>query len=1374
METSLPHEEIDRAASERATAQKTDAVPPEHADRPAVTQFVVGIGASAGGLEAIEAFFDHVPEDSGLTFVVVQHLSPDFKSLMDELLARRTRLPIRRVEDGMAIQPNAVYLIPRKKNMVLSFGKLLLTDQDQKSGPNLPIDIFFHSLAQDMRERAVGVVLSGTGSDGSRGLKDIREAGGLVVVQDPESASFDGMPKAALATGTADLVLHPAAMPAKIVQYVKHPVRADLQKGRVEIQSGDELDAVFSLLRRHFGVDFSLYKPSTLGRRMERRMTLQNVETLAAYVARLETDSAELDHLYRDLLVEVTQFFRDKEAFDILKSEVIPKLFEQASAEDGLRVWAPGCATGEEAYSLAMLFHEHAEACKRNFDIKIFATDVHRTSLEIASAGAYREASVAELPRSYLERYFVHKRHKFVVNQELRRMVIFAPHNLTKDPPFTKLDLIVCRNVLIYLNPAAQRKILTLFHFGLRTGGVLFLGPSENVTDLEDEFDVVDRHWKMYRKRRDIRLHPGTGLATMPLSETAMLFRHQLVNLGKSDAHFPDVYENLLARYVPPSLLLNEHHELVHSFGDARKYLQVPEGKATNDLLKMLDHPLRIAVSSALHQAAKTKTPVVYSGVRTKLHGQEIHLKVSAVPLPNKRTQSDFFQVCLEPEAGIASPPESQQAFDVQGESVERITGLERELMYAKEHLQSTIEELETSNEELQSTNEELVASNEELQSTNEELHSVNEELYTVNAEHQRKIEELIQLTSDMDNLLASTDIGTIFLDLDLNIRKFTPAIARLFNLMPHDVGRPFKHISNNLKIDNALLEQLIERLHADGAVVEQEIEGPNRRAYLIRVLPYRSQNGQIVGTVLTFVDITAVKEAKQELGTSRHRLIESEQRFQAVLDNSTALIFVKDLDGRYTFVNRQFATLFGGEISAVLGKTDSEIFPEAQAQARLACDRRIFKGEAMVESEETMPRGDQPRTYLSIRFPLRDSRNHLYAVAGISTDITDRKRAEIDARDALTRRDQFLAMLSHELRNPLGAILNATQVLGRKADDPFLHQEARLVIQRQIGQMARLLDDLLDVARIAQNRIRLQKAVLDLRDIANEAVHVVRSQYEAASVQLNLEIDTEPLSVFGDAARLQQLMVNLLLNAAKYTPSGGNVCLKLQSQGEHVVIRVKDTGAGIRQEMLERVFDLFVQANDTLHRSEGGMGVGLTLVRTIVELHGGSVKAFSDGPGSGSEFVIVLPHCRERPAENPTPTAAIPNDATILIVEDNPDSRRMLEAMLKLDGYDVRSAADGKEGLTMIRMLRPHFALIDIGLPELDGYQVAKQVRADPACDETMLIALTGYGRSEDRRAVQEAGFDEHLVKPLKPDELTRLLCKIRSERDPTQCGEN
>jgi two-component system CheB/CheR fusion protein len=1312
--------------------------------------FVVGVGASAGGLEAIERFFDHVPDDSGLAFVVVQHLSPDFKSLMDELLARRTKLPIHRVEDGMEIQANAIYLIPRKKNMVLSSGRLLLTDQDQKSGLNLPIDIFFQSMASDVGARAIAVVLSGTGSDGSRGLKEVHEAGGLVLVQDPETAGFDGMPKAAIATGFADLVLAPDAMPTKILQYSRHPVRSEIRKVRLDVQSGDEASAVFALLRRQFGVDFSLYKPSTLSRRMERRMTLQNVGSLSDYRLMLETDPEELDRLYRDLLVEVTQFFRDKDAFEVLRKDVISRLFEQANSEDGLRVWVPGCATGEEAYSLAMLFHEYARLHKRDLDIKIFATDVHRTSLEIAGAGVYEEASVADMPRSYLERYFIHKRSQFVVNQELRKMVIFAPHNLTKDPPFTKLDLISCRNVLIYLNPATQRKILTFFHFGLRTGGVLFLGPSETVAGFEEEFDTVDRHWKVFRKRRDIRLHPTTGLATMPLSETAMLLRNP-INQVKGEPQLPEVYEGLLTRYVPPSLLLNERHELVHAFGNAREFLQVPEGKATTDVLKMLDNPLRIAVSSALHQASKLVGPVTYTGVRTTLRDRECLLKVSVVPISNKRTQSNFYQVCLEVEEDVPTP-QPEQSFDVHGESAERISGLERELMYAKEHLQSTIEELETSNEELQSTNEELVASNEELQSTNEELHSVNEELYTVNAEHQRKIEELIQLTSDMDNLLASTEIGTIFLDLDLNIRKFTPAIGRLFNLLPHDVGRPLKHISNNLEMDNAALVDMIERMHANGKVFEQEIIGPHDRTFLLRALPYHSQTGQVAGTVLTFVDITVAKATKLELSASK-------RRFEAVMEHSTAVIFVKDLDGRYTLVNPSFSHLLNKADSDVIGRNDADLFPTEIAKARRENDRRVLETREAVEAEEVFHLSGGLHTFLTTRFPLRDETNAICAIAGISTDITDRKRAEDEAREALARRDQFLAMLSHELRNPLSAVLNATQVMASEEVDPDLHQEARGVIQRQVNQMARLLDDLLDVTRIAQNRIRLQTTVINFRDTVAEAVAAVKSTYHSAGVDLHVAELGDSIPIDGDPARLQQMLVNLLMNAAKYTPSGGAVWLSVEADDGRISIRVKDTGVGIRPEMLEKVFDLFVQADETLDRSEGGMGVGLTLVRTIAEMHGGSAQAFSAGAGKGSEFVVTLPLSREMPSRLAPAPANESAPASVVIIEDNADSRRMLEAILKLDGYQVRTAGNGRDGLAAVAEIRPQFAIVDIGLPGLDGYQVAKEIRKSITKDELILIALTGYGRPKDRLAVQEAGFDEHLVKPLKPQELVRIL---------------
>ena len=632
----------------------------------------------------------------------------------------------------------------------------------------------------------------------------------------------------------------------------------------------------FSLLRKTFGVDFTHYKPGTIARRLERRMSLNSLTNLKEYIEFVEQNPAEIETLHRDLLVEVTQFFRDQPAFDVIRNEVIPRLFEQADRDEGIRVWVPGCATGEEAYSLAILLHSYREAAKLPVDIKIFATDVHRTSLEIAASGEFSEESLLDLPPIFQDRYFVRRRNKFVVSPDLRKLVLFAPQNLTKDPPFTKLDLISCRNVLIYLNAQSQRKILTLFQFGLKVGGYLMLGPSESLPDPEHDFEVIDSHWKIFRKQRELR---ATGHDRMsifqPVSTTAQDVNQKLFGGGlpRSELNVPAAYEALLASFVPAGLLVDSSHNLLHIFGNASKFLKMPEGKTTTDILRMVDEDLRISISSALHRAAKERVEVAYTSIRSRMPTGDLRLRVSAVPLVAGPAKSLLFLVRLEEETLSEAPRKLAESFDAQGEAVGRIHELEQELLYSKEHLQTTIEELETSNEELQSTNEELVASNEELQSTNEELHSVNEELYTVNAEYQKKIEELMLLTNDMDNLLSCTDIGTIFLDLDLHIRKFTPSVAHVFNLIPQDVGRPLKHISINLKLDHDALVQLVEQMLEEGKPLEREVVGPRNQTFLMRVLPYRTQKGLTEGVVLTFVDISPIKETQSKLETNERRM---------------------------------------------------------------------------------------------------------------------------------------------------------------------------------------------------------------------------------------------------------------------------------------------------------------------------------------------------------------------------------------------------------------------------------------------------------------------------------------------------------------------
>lgn len=830
--------------------------------------YVVGVGASAGGLDAIERLFDNAPADSGMAYVIVQHLSPDFKSLMEELLSRHTAMPIHRVEDGMRVEPDHIYLIPPKKNMALSEGRLLLTDQNVSAPVNLPIDIFFQSLAKDFGDRAIAVVLSGTGSDGTRGIQDVHDAGGLVLVQDPESASFDGMPRSATLTKIVDVVCHAEMIPAKIAEFVDDPI--GFRRGQVTSpasldQKGERYE-IFRLFRHQFGIDFSLYKSATIDRRIERRMQLTRTPDIKTYIEKLETDSEELESLYRDLLVEVTQFFRDPEAFKAIQQEVIPALVKDAQPDGEIRFWVPGCATGEEAYSYAMLLHAELEKAKKEVSAKVFATDVHPRSLEYASAGVYPAAAIDSVPEHLRLRYFTAHGELYRVTHELRQMVIFAPNDITRDPPFTKIDLISCRNVLIYLDAHVQKKVLSLFHFGLKPKGVLVLGPSETLGDLGNEFDTIDRHWRVYRKERDVRLPMATRLPMTPALSQVVQAPSMFVAkspTGDSNQTLEGAYEELLSKYVPPSLLVNEFFELVHSFGDARSLLTQPEGKPTLDILKMVQGDLRMALSTALHKASQQRSQVVYKGVRLR-EDEERQYKVTVDPYIKGRTR--MFLICLEqvelpPAPAPAATPPGEE-FDVQEQSSERITFLEQELSYTRESLQSTVEELETSNEELQSTNEELIASNEELQSTNEELHSVNEELYTVNTEHKRKIDELTQLSTDMDNLLKSTDIGTVFLDRELNIRMFTPAISSAFNVMDQDIGRPIDHIAYRFDYDDLLGD--IKSVLASGESTELEVHDIQGGAYLQRVRPYRSAEGRIDGVVLTFTDVSAVKELEQ------------------------------------------------------------------------------------------------------------------------------------------------------------------------------------------------------------------------------------------------------------------------------------------------------------------------------------------------------------------------------------------------------------------------------------------------------------------------------------------------------------------------------
>ena len=1301
---------------------------------PSRPPFVVGVGASAGGLEALQRLFEKTQLTGAFAFVVIQHLSPDFESVMGELLAPHTPLKVVRAQHGMRLEADHLYLMPPRHEMAVSNGEIRLTERDPGKGLFLPIDVFFRSLADDAGAHAVGIVLSGTGSDGSRGVRAIHEAGGLVIAQD-ESAKFDGMPRSAIETGTVDLVLPPERMGEALGRYQEH----DGQLSQVPDASPDVLARIFDLLRRECGIDFAGYKENTVGRRIQRRLLLTHSGDLAQYLDRIAQDPVELRSLYCDLLIGVTRFFRDEEAFQLVERDVLPGLVDALENDDELRVWVAGCATGEEPYSLAMAIAEAFRRRERPASFRVFATDVHSASLERASAGIYSMESVERVPPPLRELYFQPHCDGFQIAPDLRSHVVFAHHNLLRDAPFTRIDLVSCRNLLIYFSAGMQRKALASFHFALKVGGTLLLGPSESPASLGDEFAVVDGRWKLFRKVRDSRILPEVRGASPLRLESPVSPRRPA-----EDGRVSRSRELLLQEYGPPSLLVDGDLRLLHTFNAASELLTPKDGHPSLNLLDLVDGELRAVLAASIRRAQRDRAPVSLDGVSVTTAKGRRQVRVVVRPVLGHGHHDDAWAISLEPSAiaehGTLAPLHEHQGSDRGDLMTERIAGLEGELRYAKENLQATIEEMETSNEELQATNEELVASNEELQSTNEELHSVNEELYTVNAEYQTKIAELTELTADMTHLLEATEVHTLFVDRDLRLRKFTPKIGEAFHLLPQDVGRRLDSFAHDIDDDNLLPD--LGRVLATGITVEREVRDVAGSAYFLRILPYHSGT-KIDGVVLTLINLSALKCAQRDL--------------VGVLEHSPAFIYLKGSDGRYLLAGRQSSDIFGVPPEQIVGRNDSELMPPALADARAACERSVIDTGESHELEETFTIKNVPRTFLTIVFPLRDAHDAPYGVAGISTDISEQKRAAEEARRDVQRRDQFLAMLSHELRTPLGAILNAVELLDRNGSLP-VNRDAHDVIRRQARHMGRLIDDLLDVGRITRQQLVLQSQIVDLRDVIKDATEIVSEQASRKKLSLRAVIADEPLTLRGDPVRLRQIVTNLLVNAVTYTQEG-TVEIEAGRSNGSVGLAVRDTGVGLAPDEIKQVFELFYQAPQSLDRPRGGLGVGLSLAQRLVGLHDGTITARSAGRGKGSEFAVSLPFVAELPAV--VPADAPPPRLRIVIVEDNDDNRDMLVELLRSEGHMVWAADNGLSGADLILAERPDVALVDVGLPGLDGFGVATRVR-EAVAGLVRLVALTGYGLPQDRTRATDAGFDCHVLKPIEPSALFRVLREV------------
>jgi two-component system CheB/CheR fusion protein len=918
---------------------------------PAAATFpIVGLGASAGGLAAFEAFFTGMPadRDPGMAFVLVQHLAPDHKSILADLVQRCTRMAVHEVTDGMVVQPDCVYIIPPAHDMALLNGRLQLLEPSAARGYRLPIDFFFSSLAQDQHERAIGIILSGTGMDGTHGVRAIKGENGLILVQNPESSEFDGMPRSAIATDLVDYVMPPAEMPAKLIAYAAHLTGRRPLALAPPTETENPLRKIFLQLRTQTGHDFSLYKPSTIHRRIEHRMALQQIKQLDDYVAYLSKSPEEVESLFRDLLINVTRFFRDPEAFAVLEKQVMVRLFEDRPPGYPLRVWVVGCSTGEEAYSLAILLTERMETLKRSHPIQLFATDIDSRAIAAARAGIYSASISVDVSPERLARFFTLDRDGSVyrLNKIIRDMLVFSEHDVIKDPPFSKLDLISCRNLLIYLTPELQQKIIPLLHYALNPGGILFLGNSEGVGESTTLFATIDAKAKLYRRTENgLPARRPTLLPSLSPNEPAP-FR-DTIHRPAAPAKTPVrelVERELLTHAGLVGALVNAQGDIFYLHGRSGLYLEPPSGEpGISNILRMAREGLRAALAAALHKAMQGAEVVRTPGMPLTSGGHTItaHLTVRPVAL-GKNTDPPLFLVILEETAATTTPARARGP-----RPSSRLAALRQELQAKEEYLrgvneqlQSASEELQSSNEEMQSINEELQSTNEELETSKEELQSLNEELNTVNAELQTKVLSLLRANNDMNNLLGGTDISTVFVDHQLRIMRFTPAASRIINLILSDVGRPLSHLVSNLVGYNRLVADTQEVL--DTLVPkETEVKTTEGKFYTLRIQPYRTLTNAIEGAVISFIDITTMVQIREELRQANDLL-----RLAIVVRDAHDGITVQSLDGRILAWNPGATRMYGWTEAEALQMKVADRVPEPGRAEELAKLARVAGGE--------------------------------------------------------------------------------------------------------------------------------------------------------------------------------------------------------------------------------------------------------------------------------------------------------------------------------------------------------------------------------------------------------------------------------------------
>jgi two-component system CheB/CheR fusion protein len=1241
---------------------------------------VVGIGASAGGLEPIGELLEALPAQTGMVFLIVQHLDPARASMLAEILGKKTSMPVVEVQAGMSIAPDHAYIIPPNTLLSLDGDALHLQPRPEGRQPSMPVDFLFQSLAAQRGHNAVGIVLSGTGSDGTRGLQAIKAAGGITLAQEEASASFPGMPRSAIEAGCVDFIQTPREMGETLARIGRHPyLQAAGAKAGGEPSvaptpaAPTEKAAVarmFRLLRTSSGVDFTHYKRATIDRRLARRMALHHLDDLASYVELVQNDLAEQQALSEDLLIVVTSFFRDPGGLESLSRLTFPALMRERSPKDPLRVWVPGCASGEEVYSIAIGLLEFLGERSTATPIQIFGTDVSERAIERARAGSYPESIAAEVSPERLRRFFLKLDNRYQIAKSIREMCVFARHDVTRDPPFSRLDLVSCCNLLIYLDQAMQRRVLSLFHYALKPRGFLMLGPSESVGESADLFESMDRHYRIYARKAAASGHRGLLFDREPAESTAR-------SDDAAAAGAPVVLEAeriqreadrvLLARYAPPCVLIDEELNVLQFRGQTRPYLEHPPGPASLSLRRLVAPALVIALARAMEEARKTGEPVRTGAVRLEAPGavREIWLQVSPVQVAEAGLHGYLVAFEEAPSEGAGMPAHSlwrglrgwwrrlSAGAAPAGEETESAR-LQRELTATREYLQAAIEGHEAVREELKSAHEELLSANEELQSTNEELQTAKEELESTNEELITTNEELTTRNREMASVNEALRAASDYADA---IVQTTPS--------------PLLVLDTSLHVINA-----------------------NRAFY---------------------------------------------QAFRTRAE---------DTEGRYLYE---------------LGGHDWDIAGLREALKKVLREDGHFRNLEVRHPFKAL--GEKVMLLSAQR--LRGGRNRPEMILLSIEDDTQRKHVEDELAEASRNKDEFLAMLAHELRNPLAPMRLAAETMRAIGSaDPTVTFGAA-VIGRQVAHLSRLVDDLVDVSRINRGLIEVQKRPMALSEAVGAAIEISRPLIEEREHHLAVVEAPGAIYVNGDLDRLAQVVSNLLNNAAKFTPKGGEITLSTQLQGKDAVLKVRDNGNGIPAELLPRVFDLFVQADASHGRRYGGIGIGLALARRLVELHDGSIEAKSEGKGKGAEFVVRLPRRDEAPAEPPRPKPVVAGQATrtsyrVLVVDDNVDAAKMTQVFLQAQGHQVRCAFDGVSALGLAQEFKPQLVLLDIAMPGMDGYEAARRLREQAGPAQPVVAVLTGYGSEATRERMKQLGVEHYLVKPAASQALLALIASL------------